>query len=56
MVIFYTMSRTVKSSYTKSKKSSKQCRNNGNCDYCRNNRLHKHQKKDNSQKEQLKDI
>lgn len=35
------MSRTIKKPYTKAKRVSKQCRNNGNCDYCRGNRTYK---------------
>jgi len=39
------MSRTVKQAYRKSRRFDKQCRNNGSCSYCRDNRLHKHNKK-----------
>ena len=39
------MSRTVKQAYRKSRVFDKTCRNNGACSYCRDNRLHKHNKK-----------
>ena len=35
------MSRTIKKALTKAKSVSKQCRNNGNCSYCRGNRTYK---------------
>lgn len=38
------MSRTIKKPYTKSKRFNKNCRNNGNCSWCRENRLYKHNK------------
>jgi len=38
------MSRSIKHPYTKAKAVSKQCRNNGNCPYCRKNRTHKNDK------------
>ena len=34
------MSRTVKQAYRKSRRFDKSCRNNGKCSYCRDNRLH----------------
>ena len=39
------MSRTVKQAYRKSRVFDRSCRNNGACSYCRDNRLHKHNKK-----------
>jgi hypothetical protein len=39
------MSRTVKQIYRKSRAFDRSCRNNGSCSYCRENRLHKHNKK-----------
>ena len=39
------MSRTVKQAYRKSRAFDRSCRNNGSCSYCRENRLHKHNKK-----------
>lgn len=45
------MSRTFKKAYTKSKRFDKSCRNNGSCDYCRGNRLHKHKKQPTLQQE-----
>lgn len=38
------MSDTKKHPYTKAKSISKQCRNDGNCDYCRKNRTYKNEK------------
>ena len=39
------MSRTVKQAYRKSRAFDRSCRNSGSCAYCRENRLHKHNKK-----------
>lgn len=39
------MSRTKKHPFTKAKAVSKQCRNNGNCSWCRGNRIYKNEKK-----------
>jgi len=39
------MSRTIKKPYTKSKKIDKQCRNNGNCSWCRGARTYKNTKR-----------
>lgn len=39
------MSRTTKHKYTKSKAVDKQCRNNGSCKWCIENRIYKHLKK-----------
>lgn len=38
------MSRTVKKPYSKAKSWDKHCRNNNACNWCRDNRLHKHKK------------
>ncbi len=39
------MSRTKKKKFTGAKAVSRQCRNNGSCPHCRENRLYKHLKK-----------
>lgn len=38
------MSKTIKKSYTKSKRFDKSCRNHGKCDYCKSNRLYQSNK------------
>ena len=40
------MSDTKKQPYTKAKSVSKQCRNSGNCSWCRGNRTYKNRKKE----------
>jgi hypothetical protein len=42
--------------YYKSKAFDPSCRNHGNCEYCRGNRKHKHDKKIESTTEQLDDL
>lgn len=39
------MARTIKQKLRGAKAVSRQCRNHGNCSYCENNRLHRHNKK-----------
>ena len=43
------MSHTKKQSYTKAKAVDKQCRNNGNCEWCRDNRTYKNDKNEYSE-------
>ena len=40
------MSRTKKHPYTRAKRVSKACRNHGDCEWCRGNRLHNTKKKE----------
>ena len=40
------MSRTRKKPKTGAKAVAHSCRNNGTCDYCKGNRLHKHKRKE----------
>lgn len=40
------MSRTIKKASTGAKAVSSRCRNNGGCDYCKGNKLHKHKRKE----------
>jgi hypothetical protein len=38
------MSRTTRKNLTGAKEFSPSCRNHGDCEYCRSNRLHKHKR------------
>ena len=40
------VSRTRKKPKTGAKAVAHSCRNNGTCDYCKGNRLHKHKRKE----------
>lgn len=45
------MSRTYHKKYSGAKAVDKQCRCHGECDYCRNNRLHQQKKENNKIKD-----
>jgi hypothetical protein len=49
------MSRTYKRPYTKSKRFDTSCRNDGNCEYCRSNRLYAVRNAESDAKDQEKD-
>lgn len=38
------MSRTTRKNFTGAKSVDSSCRNHGDCEYCRSNRLHKHRR------------
>lgn len=42
--------------YRKSKRFDRGCRNHGDCDYCKGNRLHRFRKRELESKEKLKEF
>ena len=44
------MSRSTKKPKTGAKAVAHSCRNNGTCDYCKSNRLHKHKREESKNK------
>ena len=49
------MSKTRRKPKTGAKAVAHSCRNNGTCDYCKGNRLHKHKRKVNEPKKECDD-
>ena len=52
--IFY--GKEKRKQYRKSKSFDKSCRNHGDCDYCRKNRMYRHTKRELESRENLKDF